>query len=716
MIMDRPPICPSCQSPNKLDAARCRVCGQRLREVKKPRETSPAKPVVLERVMTGEVFTAVLGEVKSKEKAAGKNPKPVDGDMGMQVDGQESGPPEGVGKSNTVDDWMARASAAIELEKYDKAIGYLERALEMTPKDPLAWYKKGVCLAKLGSHDEAVNCYERAIEEYPEDAQLWHMKGKSLKEIKSYEDALFSVDRAIEIRPEFADAWYSKGSILQLFGKIVEAYVSFLETLKLNPNHVEARIRKDEAMGTLANKGLQSLVEGVTSWNDLPNSMRYDYQSGPGTSKMALLSLAEDAQFQERYGESLYFYDQALDANKDDSFLWQEKGNLLSKMGRYKQAMECYQKSATLASQARHIPAITERREPRQGVSHTRPSQSTPMTLEKERDEEVAESAPSKSHTSKPETSFRELDTEAHAKEQEIAEETFQPGEIGEDQPGSEDVSRLERRIDDIIYSDRKSPAQEGEKEEDFISSKLKVKPAKEKEIQRTYVKGFDEALGGGIPSGHVVLLTGAPGTMKSSLAFSILYNNVLAEERTGLYITLEQSMNSLVGQAVSLGMRYDDVRESLRIFDMAYLKSHTSRSKEQWMELVHSQVKKLKKKFDLSLLVIDSLDALLMLGNFEQKRHKTFKLFEWLRRLGVTTLVITERPDFVIGGDVIQSKSVEDFLADGILNLRLHLVNDVDVQRRIRCLKMREMNHNTGYMALSWDDGYFNVTSVVRR
>jgi len=184
---------------------------------------------------------------------------------------------------------------------------------------------------------------------------------------------------------------------------------------------------------------------------------------------------------------------------------------------------------------------------------------------------------------------------------------------------------------------------------------------------------------------------------------------------RAGLYVTLDQDTGSLIAQASSLGMEYERVRKSLRILDMAYIKSHTSRTKEQWMNTLYTQVKRLKMKLDLDFIVIDSLDALLTLGEVENKRSRIFRLFEWLRQLGVTTLVVCERPDFVIGGNVIQSKSVEDFLADGIIHLRLHLVNDLDVQRRIRCLKMREANHGIGYMALSWDDGSFNVRRAVR-
>src|SRR3989304_2159010 len=62
-----------------------------------------------------------------------------------------------------------------------------------------------------------------------------------------------------------------------------------------------------------------------------------------------------------------------------------------------------------------------------------------------------------------------------------------------------------------------------------------------------TSVRNLDEKMGGGILAGQVVLLCGRAGTMKSSLAFSILHNAAKREGRRGVYLTLEQSREGLV-------------------------------------------------------------------------------------------------------------------------------------------------------------------------
>ena len=49
----------------------------------------------------------------------------------------------------------------------------------------------------------------------------------------------------------------------------------------------------------------------------------------------------------------------------------------------------------------------------------------------------------------------------------------------------------------------------------------------------RTYIRGLDEQLQGGVPKAHVVLLAGKPGTMKSSVAFSMVYHNAKRDRKS---------------------------------------------------------------------------------------------------------------------------------------------------------------------------------------
>ncbi len=231
----------------------------------------------------------------------------------------------------------------------------------------------------------------------------------------------------------------------------------------------------------------------------------------------------------------------------------------------------------------------------------------------------------------------------------------------------------------------------------------------------RTFIEGFDNALAGGIPKGNVVLLSGLPGTMKSSLAYNILFQNSAHSNSRGLYVTLEQRRDSIVSQMYSMGFAREEPLRNIEIFDIARIKKEVGERTEAkfWIEYLKRVVGLKRKVSDFDIFVLDSLDAMEFLERAEGKRAQLFRLFEWLREWGVTTFLITEVPSepTIQGLMWGEKRSEADYLADGIIHLKMHQVNDVDVQRRIRCVKMRGTKHETSYFALVFENGVFSIT-----
>ncbi|HEV8595947.1 MAG TPA: RAD55 family ATPase, partial [Thermoplasmata archaeon] len=87
-----------------------------------------------------------------------------------------------------------------------------------------------------------------------------------------------------------------------------------------------------------------------------------------------------------------------------------------------------------------------------------------------------------------------------------------------------------------------------------------------EKSRIKTYVAGFDESIGGGLPEGYVILISGAPGTMKSSFCFSVAYHNALQKGMKTAYVTLEQGKDVLLEHMHSLGLTDPKAYENLAI------------------------------------------------------------------------------------------------------------------------------------------------------
>ncbi len=235
-------------------------------------------------------------------------------------------------------------------------------------------------------------------------------------------------------------------------------------------------------------------------------------------------------------------------------------------------------------------------------------------------------------------------------------------------------------------------------------------------EMIRTYVEGFDEILGGGIPRGHVVLVSGLPGTMKTSLVYSFLYHNSLKEGRNSLYMTLEQGRKSLEHQMARMGFRVKDVAGKLHVLDVATLQKRTQEDEDApWIEFLQRAIEFRKELGVVDLIAIDSLEALEVLASFQDRRRDLFRLFDWFRGQEATSFLITEAPPEPSLSVLLHAHGNEaDYLADGIVHLKMHQVSDVDIQRRIRAVKMRAAHHKTGFYALVFEDGTFSVTQAM--
>ena len=227
----------------------------------------------------------------------------------------------------------------------------------------------------------------------------------------------------------------------------------------------------------------------------------------------------------------------------------------------------------------------------------------------------------------------------------------------------------------------------------------------------KTYIHGLDDILHGGIPEGHIVLLAGEPGTYKSSLAFNILFHNVKNDNHVACYITLEQGRESLIQQMKGMEMDPEEVVNNLSIVDLALIRKNLEKLGQQsWMQIFKTYASNLKENIDYSILVIDSLPVLGMLAEFTNPRVELFHFFEWLREMHITCILIAEmkfgKEDYALMG--------EDFLSDGIVHMKMEKVSDVNIQRRIRVVKMRATEHSSDYLTLIFGKAGFTATRVI--
>ncbi|MCF7798917.1 hypothetical protein K9M74_03365 [Candidatus Woesearchaeota archaeon] len=249
-------------------------------------------------------------------------------------------------------------------------------------------------------------------------------------------------------------------------------------------------------------------------------------------------------------------------------------------------------------------------------------------------------------------------------------------------------------------------------------------------EIQRvkTHIKGLDEQMQGGIPKGHITLVAGSAGTMKSSVSFNVVYNEAVLNKATALYLSLEQSYSSIINHVIN--MDYDltkvnlviirelskieeDIKKikqgvgNLIIVDVACIRKEIKDVKleenRSWLNVIKNIIKKIKTEKPLDLFVLDSMSALYVLSKFNNPRIELFYIFEFLRDLNITSFMLTETP---LDGSKIGEYD-EDFLSDGIIYIRLNSYRRKQI-REINVMKMRTTSCNHDTFSLEFKNGQF--------
>jgi KaiC/GvpD/RAD55 family RecA-like ATPase len=246
------------------------------------------------------------------------------------------------------------------------------------------------------------------------------------------------------------------------------------------------------------------------------------------------------------------------------------------------------------------------------------------------------------------------------------------------------------------------------------------------------YIQGLDDVIEGGVPEGHITMICGSAGTMKSSVCFNSLYNECAIRNKVSLYFTLEQSYASLLNHVINMGYDLSKVNVLL-INDLSNIGANLAQLRNSkkgtiifadlgcirkeikdakvattqnagWLNVIKNVIKRVKADLGLDMIAIDSLSALYVLSKFENPRIELFYVFEFLRELGVTSYLVSEMP---LDGNKYSEYGVEDFLCDGIIFIRLSPFRR-NVVREVSIVKMRSTSVKTDIFSLEFKNGRF--------
>lgn len=211
----------------------------------------------------------------------------------------------------------------------------------------------------------------------------------------------------------------------------------------------------------------------------------------------------------------------------------------------------------------------------------------------------------------------------------------------------------------------------------------------------RTGVSGLDDILSGGLPSNHLYLIEGDPGTGKTTLALQFLLEGAKRGEKV-LYVTLSESRHELLGVAESHGWSLDAVP----IFEMTPQEDELSPeaqytvfhpSEVELADTISSVLKQVD-QLQPSRVVFDSLSELRMLARDALRyRRQILALKRYFSGRNCTALLLDDR---TAGTHDLQLQSI----AHGVLMLQ-NLGRDFGInRRRLEVRKLRGSRFREGF------------------
>ena len=137
-------------------------------------------------------------------------------------------------------DWFRQGNSFYEAKHFEEALRCYDQAVNLDPGNTRAWDNRGLCLANLNRHAEAIPSYDKALQIDPQNVAGWCNRGISLSALNRNVEALQSFDKALNLNTQHSIIWQKKGDSLRNLGRRGEAITCYNTAVRLEENNALA--------------------------------------------------------------------------------------------------------------------------------------------------------------------------------------------------------------------------------------------------------------------------------------------------------------------------------------------------------------------------------------------------------------------------------------------------------------------------------------------
>ena len=164
---------------------------------------------------------------------------------------------------------------------FEDAAGWLRRAVDANPAQPIYLSNYGNVLQDLQRWQEAVPQYQRAAALDPNFADAYYNLGNALQKVGQHGAAIESYQRAIGLSPAWAEAYLNCGNSHDALGQFAEALRNYDKVIECNPGFSGGRINRANVLVKLGRQ-----PEALEEYN-LATAMSKDaYQAYVGSAEI----------------------------------------------------------------------------------------------------------------------------------------------------------------------------------------------------------------------------------------------------------------------------------------------------------------------------------------------------------------------------------------------------------------------------------------------
>ena len=216
----------------------------------------------------------------------------------------------------------------------------------------------------------------------------------------------------------------------------------------------------------------------------------------------------------------------------------------------------------------------------------------------------------------------------------------------------------------------------------------------------KTGIAGFDELIDGdGIPRRHSILVSGGPGSGKTTFCLQALANGAINNEKC-IYISFEERPDRLKDHLRTFGFNPDELEAKGNLIIKRVDPFEISRSVEALLAKARGELLieideiegLIPKGFVPDRIVLDSLSSVsaAFAGREEGYRIYVEQLFKALEKIGATSFLITE---IHLDMNQFSRNGVEEFLSDGVIAFYNIRKGNIRVSAT-EIIKMRSVSH----------------------